>query len=290
MCKKSRLSKYKTLTLLALTALLSACSSSPDMGLRPIPTTDNSTAYGRLMSLPAPQSQVTVGVYNYTDQTGQFKTTTAQQTLSRAVTQGATSVLIKALHDAGNRSWFKVVERSSINNLLKERQIIREMYQRHEGRVPNTEELPSVLFAGMLFEGGIIGYDSSTQTGGAGARYLGIGGSTKYKEDTVTVYLRAVSVKTGEVLMSVVNRNQIASVAYQADAFRFISFKNLLEAEAGYTRNEPGLLALEHAIEGAVYSLIMEGLELGYWQLQDPKLQERYLALYKSEKTERHPQ
>lgn len=270
--------------------LLSACSTT-DENLRPIPTLDDTGTYGRLIALPSPVNKITVGVYNYEDQTGQFKpsaSTTVQQTLSRAVTQGATSVLVKALHDAGQRSWFKVVERSNIQNLLKERQIIREMYQRHEGRVPTTAELPSVLFADMLFEGGVIGYDSNTKTGGAGARYLGIGGSTRYKEDTVTVYLRAVSVKTGEVLMSVTSRNQIASVSLQVDTFRFVSFKNLLEAEAGYTSNEPGLLALEHAIEDGVYSLIMEGLYLGYWEIHDKALQERYLAMYSEEREERN--
>jgi curli production assembly/transport component CsgG len=270
--------------------LLSACSTT-DENLRPIPTLDDTGTYGRLIALPAPKNKITVGVYNYEDQTGQFKpsaSTTVQQTLSRAVTQGATSVLVKALHDAGERSWFKVVERSNIQNLLKERQIIREMYQRHEGRVPTTAELPSVLFADMLFEGGVIGYDSNTKTGGAGARYLGIGGSTRYKEDTVTVYLRAVSVKTGEVLMSVTSRNQIASVSLQVDTFRFVSFKNLLEAEAGYTSNEPGLLALEHAIEDGVYSLIMEGMSLGYWEIEDKELQERYLAMYSKNREERN--
>lgn len=278
-------------TISILCLFVSACSSTNNQaGLIPIPTLDDHTSYGRLVNLPAPTAQVTVGVYNFEDQTGQFKTTVAQQTLSRAVTQGATSVLVKALHDAGDRSWFKVVERSKLNNLLKERQIIREMYQRHEGRAPTLNELPSVLFAGILFEGGVIGYDSSTKTGGAGARYLGIGGSTKYKEDTVSIYLRAVSVKTGEVLMSVVSRNQIASVSYQADAFRFVSFKNLLEAEAGYTRNEPGLLALEHAVEDGVYSLVMEGLALGYWGLEDKDLEKRYLAQYSQERAERNVQ
>lgn len=285
------LTKVKYLTPVIM-LILSACSST-DGDFEPIPTLDDVGSFGRLSALPSPVNQITVGVYNYEDQTGQFKpsaSATVQQTLSRAVTQGATSVLVKALHDAGERSWFKVVERSRIQNLLKERQIIREMYQRHEGRTPTTTELPSVLFADMLFEGGVIGYDSNTKTGGAGARYLGIGGSTKYKEDTVTVYLRAVSVKTGEVLMSVTSRNQIASVSLQVDTFRFVSFKNLLEAEAGYTSNEPGLLALEHAIEDGVYSLIMEGMFLGYWEIHDKALQNRYLALYKEEKADRNIQ
>ena len=32
-----------------------------------------------------------------------------------------------------------------------------------------------MLFAGMILEGGIIGYDTNVETGGTGARWLGIG-------------------------------------------------------------------------------------------------------------------
>ena len=58
-----------------------------------------------LRDLPPPSQKVVVAVYNYADQTGQFKPSETTQTLSRAVTQGATSVLIKALQDVGNGSW-----------------------------------------------------------------------------------------------------------------------------------------------------------------------------------------
>src|SRR3546814_122363 len=133
-----------------------------------------------------------------------FKPTEGVQTLSRAVTQGATSILVKALQEAGNHGWFTVIERERLDNLLRERAVIREMRAAYLGeKTLNRQALPPLLFAGILLEGGIIGYDSNTKSGGLGARFLGIGGSTQYREDTVTVYLRAVSVKTGEVLSTI---------------------------------------------------------------------------------------
>ncbi len=223
-----------------------------------------------LEQLPAPERQVAIAVYGFTDQTGQFKPTEAGQTLSRAVTQGAGSMLVKALQEAGNREWFTIVERERLDNLLKERQIIREMRERYLGETEiNTQALPALLFAGVLLEGGIVGYDSNTVTGGAGAAFLGIGGRTEYRQDTVTVYLRAVSVRTGEVLTTVTASKTIASKAIGASAFKFVAFRELLEAEAGFTSNEPDQIALQQAIEKAVYGVVMEGAALDLWQFAD---------------------
>jgi len=223
-----------------------------------------------LRALTPPESKVTVAVYNFEDKTGQFRPTEAGQTLSRAVSQGGDEVLIKALQDAGNRSWFTVIERSNLNNLLKERQIITEMRSRYLGETKiNSKALPPLLFAGVIFEGGIVGFDTNTLTGGAAARYLGIGGQTDYRQNVVTVHLRAVSVKTGEVLASVTTEKTIASVGIAANAFRFVTFDNLLEADAGITSNEPGLLALRQAVEKSVYALVMEGSEIGLWNFKD---------------------
>lgn len=238
-----------------------------------------------LHALTPPQTKVTVAVYNFEDKTGQFRPTEAGQTLSRAVSQGGDELLIKALHDAGNRRWFTVIERSNLNNLLKERQIITEMRSRYLGeKSVNSEALPPLLFAGVIFEGGIVGFDTNTVTGGAAARYLGIGGQTDYRQNVVTVHLRAVSVKTGEVLVSVTTEKTIASYSVAANAFRFVTFDNLLEADAGITSNEPGLLALRQAIEKSVYALVMEGSEIGLWSFKDKT---QGLALLKNYQHER---
>lgn len=238
-----------------------------------------------LQEIPAPSRPVAVAVYGFTDQTGQFKPSETGQTLSRAVTQGAGSILVKALQDAGNRQWFTIVEREQLKNLLNERQIIREMRERYLGEQGvNPQALPALLFAGVLLEGGIIGYDTNTVTGGAGAGFLGIGARTEYRQDTVTVYLRAVSVRTGEVLTTVTASKTIASKAIGASAFRFVAFKELLEAEAGFTTNEPDQLALQQAIEKAVYGLIMEGVDLKLWDFAEPKAGWPMLWRYREER------
>lgn len=238
-----------------------------------------------LRQLEPPAQKVTVAVYSFEDKTGQFKPTDAGQTLSRAVSQGGEEVLIKALQDAGSRSWFTIIERSNLNNLLKERQIITEMRQRYLGETTvNSQALPPLLFAGVLFEGGIVGYDTNTLTGGAAARYLGIGGKTDYRQNVVTVHLRAVSVKTGEVLASVTTEKTIASVGVAANAFRFVTFDNLLEIDTGITSNEPGMLALRQAVEKSVYALIMEGSEIGLWSFQNRLAGLELLNEYRSER------
>ena len=255
-------------------ALLGAvgCQTLPtDSLIDQEPVISKSTKTQRaLEALPRPSAKVAVAVYGFDDKTGQFKPTEAGQTLSRAVSQGGSEILIKALQDAGSREWFTVIERSSLNNLLKERQIISEMRARYLGeeRV-NADALPPLLFAGVILEGGVVGFDTNTITGGLAARYLGIGGATEYRQDVVTVHLRAVSVKTGEVLTSVTAEKAIASYGISANAFRFVTFDNLLEADAGVTSNEPGVVALRQAIEKSVYAMIMEGAEIGLWSFSD---------------------
>lgn len=220
----------------------------------------------QLMLLPPAGDRIAVAVYSFIDQTGQFKSSDNVQTLSRAVTQGSTSILIKALQEAGNNRWFTVIEREKLDNLLRERAVIREMRAAYLGeKKVNPQALPPLLFAGVLLEGGIIGYDSNTKSGGAGARFLGIGASTQYREDTVTIYLRAVSVKTGEVLATISTRKSIVSVGLNGNAFRYVAFKDLLELEAGVAYNEPDALALQSAIETAVYGLVMEGAAMNLW-------------------------
>lgn len=275
--------------LVALAASLAGCANLravPGAEFQLEPTLAQVTASQlRLRSLPPPPSPIAVAVYNYTDQTGQLKPSENFQSLSRAVTQGATSVLVKALQDAGSGRWFTVVERERLDNLLKERQIIREMRQRYLGEQETPAGvLPALLFAGILLEGGIIGYDTNTLTGGAGARFLGIGGSTQYRQNTVTVYLRAVSVKTGEVLSSVTTQKTIASFALEAGAFKFVKFDELLEAEAGVTSNEPTQIALQEAIEKAVYTIVLQGTEQRLWSFADRAAAQAYLDHYARER------
>ncbi|MGI9419276.1 MAG: CsgG/HfaB family protein [Geminicoccaceae bacterium] len=248
-----------------------ACNPNSPLIQTAAPTSIETTAtYEALRNLPAPKQPVPVAVYSYPDLTGQFKAAETVSTNSRAVTQGAVWMLVKSLKDAAAGRWFKVIQRANLDNLLKERQIIRETRGRVEQDTGQSQPgLPSLLFAGVILEGGIIGYDSNTVTGGLGARYLGIGGDVQYRQDTVSVYLNAVSSQTGEVLKSVMTRKTVVSYGMRGSVFKFVSFQKLLEGETGYTVNEPGQIALAQAVEHAVRSMIIEGALEGLWQFED---------------------
>jgi curli biogenesis system outer membrane secretion channel CsgG len=184
-----------------------------------------------------------------------------------AVTQGADSFLIKALTDVGRGEWFEVVERGGLDNLTKERLIIRQMREAYEGA--NAKPLMPMQFAGIILEGGIIGYDASTTSGGAGMRIFGIGKQTQWSTDTVTVSLRAVSVNTGKVIASVTVQKTILSTADSATALKFFdNATQAFEAEAGLTINEPGTYAVKAATEMAVVELIKEGQRKGVWDFK----------------------
>lgn len=258
--------KYKKLLwLIAIGCFSSSCGSyfSQPLDTQNARIGETTDATYRLRSLPPPIAPAHIGVYKFEDQTGQFKQTEAGSTFSNAVTQGGTTILVKALEDT---NWFTIIERENLDNLLNERQIINSTRKDYAVQT-NTQQqpLPSLLYAGILVEGGIVSYDTNVLTGGAGARYFGAGGSSKYRQDRVTVYLRAVSTKNGEILKTVYISKSIFSQAVDASLFRYVNFKRLLEAETGFTRNEPAQLAVKEAIEKAVEALIVEGIEVGLW-------------------------
>ncbi|WP_431471874.1 outer membrane beta-barrel protein [Nonlabens sp. SCSIO 43208] len=257
--------------LLKLVVILLACIVLQGCGAyfnQPLDTQDarigeTTKVTDRLRNLPPPIIPAVVGVYKFEDQTGQFKLSEVGSTFSNAVTQGGTTILIKALEDSG---WFRPIERENLTNLITERNLILDT-RRSYAKQSNTQmkDLDPLLYAGILIEGGIVSYDTNVLTGGAGARYFGAGGSTKYRQDRVTVYLRAVSTKSGEILKTVYVSKTIFSQAVDASLFRYVSFQRLLEAETGFTRNEPGQLAIKEAIEKAVESLIIEGITVNLW-------------------------
>jgi len=214
-----------------------------------------------------PVKELVVGVYKFRDQTGQYKLVENGSTFSTAVTQGGTSILLKSLEES---KWFSPIERENIGNLLNERQIIRSTRQEYAANSENkqVESLPPLLFAGIILEGGVVSYDSNIITGGSGARYFGAGGSTEYREDRITVYLRAVSTSSGQILKNVYVSKTILSQGISANLFRYVSLRRLLEVETGVTKNEPAQLAVKEAIDKAVENLIIEGIIDGLWMPQ----------------------
>jgi len=253
------------ITLLAI-LLLTGCAgdlknkkwSEPEVARNPIQSQLDSTP-------PLDGDKITIAVYGFQDKTGQRKSNDKFSVLSSAVTQGSEVWVIDALKKVGGGSWFQVVERVSLDNLVKERQLIRSTREVYEGQ--KAPKLKPMLFAGILLEGGVVGYDSNIESGGKGARYLGIGASTQYRVDQVTVSMRIISVQTGEVLLTVAVEKRIASHRTSADIFRFVDMgTNAVELEAGSAINEPVNYAVRAAIESSVVEIVKQGEEQGLWK------------------------
>ena len=226
-----------------------------------------------LAELPPAKKKPVIAVYrdSFQDLTGQRKSNSSFALFSTAVTQAPEALLIRALKHAANGNFFRVVERVGLDNLTKERQLIRSTRENFE----EDQKLQPLLFAGLIMQGGVISYDTNIQSGGIGARYLGIGNSKQYREDVVTISLRLVSVSTGEILMESAVSKNILSTSISQDIFRFIEQgTELVEIEGGVAENEVGSIALQKAIETGVLNLIEIGIERGYWEYETINIDE----------------
>ena len=259
-----------TLTIIAASLLVAGCNT-----IRPV--TDVQAASDPVLSkpireinrIPSPEGPpITVAVYNFRDLTGQRKPSSTLSLFSSAVTQGAESYLIKTLSEVGNRQWFTVVERVGLDNLLKERQMIKQTREIYDG--DKAKMLPPLTLAGVIIEGGIVDYNSNTLTGGTGARWLGLGPYTQYTQDQVVISLRLVSVQTGEVLTSITIEKNLLSTSEGITALRFFNqATRAFEFDSSQTFNEPGNYALRSAIEQGVIELIAQGERQGLWKFKE---------------------
>lgn len=268
---------------IAMAGVFPGCSVTDDDRAEPLGTrpgallTPASEIYRDLVSLPPPKGKIVASVYGFRDQTGQYKPA-PDSSFSTAVTQGAGALLVKAMVDS---QWFIPVEREGLQNLLTERRIVRALESQKQET--NNGNLAGLLPASILLEGGVIAYESNVRTGGAGAKFMGIGSSEQYRSDQVTVNLRAVDIRTGRILVSTSTTKSIYSYKLSADVFRFVSFKELLEVEVGYTRNEPAQLCVQAAIEAALVHLIVQGVSGRHWVLRNPEdMNSRVIQTYLS--------
>ncbi len=260
--------RYLTCALLIVCALLAGCASmqQPSNIAANAQLTPATPITRDLLNLPAPKGKVVAAVYAFRDQTGQYKPS-PDSSFSTSVTQGAASILVKALRDSG---WFTPVERENLQNVLTERKIVRALETPQDKTAP-VINLPPLLPATVLIEGGIVAYETNVRTGGVGARYLGVGADTQYRVDQVTINLRSIDIRNGQVLNSVSTTKTVYSYQLHTGVFRFVNFKELLELEAGYTRNEPAQLCVKEAIEAAVIHLTVQGLKDRIWALKNEK-------------------
>ena len=256
-----------------LVPLLSNCAlivDPLDNGVPPVRSIKSAEVGALLTNLaevPVPVRKPVVAVYpnSFKDNTGQRRSNSQYASFSTAITQAPDAYLIRALQHS---NVFDVVERKGLDNLTKERQIIRTTRESFDEK----QKVKPLLFAGLLMEGGVVGYETNIRSGGAGARYLGIGGSKQYRQDSVTISLRTVSVSTGKILIEVLVTKSILSASISSDVFRFYANNTeLVEIESGIVENESINIALQMAIETAVLQTIEEGYEDGYWQ-KDEKI------------------
>ena len=256
---------FKYLGIILLSTLLVGCATNKAK----FDVRTQTVAYKDLNTIKAPDGEpIIIAVYDFADMTGQKKPSDSIASMSTAVTQGSYQLLIKALSDAGNGEWFRVVERTSLPSLLQERKLIRSTRQQVNGE--GAEPLPPLLFAGAYVTGGIVGYDTNTKTGGLGARVLGIQTHKQWRQDVITIILRLVNVQTGEVVITTTVEKTIISAETGGDVFKYFDTDTMLvEIEAGVSRNEPVTFAVRKAIEKGVVNLINEGAEKGLWEFKE---------------------
>ncbi|MYN12052.1 curli production assembly/transport protein CsgG [Pusillimonas sp. TS35] len=264
---KRTLARYARLPLMAALALtLTACAipNHPAEVNGSAKLTPATPSTRDLLKMPPPAGKIVTAVYGFRDQTGQYKPS-PDSSFSTSVTQGAASMLVKALKDSG---WYTPVERESLQELLTERRIVRAL-DGSQNEQAQPLQIPALMPATILIDGGIVAYESNVRTGGAGARFLGIGLSTEYRMDQVTVSLRSVDIRTGRILHTVSTTKTIYSYELHPSVYKFVNYRDLLEIEAGITSNEPTQLCVKEAIEAAVLHLTVQGIKEGTWNLKN---------------------
>ena len=247
--------------------LLSSCAVIEESGDLVLtkkiqPTTTLNLQSEELRNLPPAHIRPTIAIYpnSFRDLTGQRRSNSTFALFSTAVTQAPEAFLIRAFKHTANGNFFRVVERVGLDDLTKERQLIRSTRKEFK----DDDKMKPLLFAGLLVQGGVISYESNLKSGGSGARYLGIGTSKQFREDTVTISLRLVSVATGEVLMETLVSKSILSTSVSQDVFRFIEAgTELVEIEGGISKNESVSIALQKAVENGVLNIINIGIDRG---------------------------
>jgi hypothetical protein len=142
----------RTLVLIFALLQLGGCAIIQSTGLsEQKPEVTKSMLVKEFDAIPSPASgkQLSVAVYSFGDKTGQRRPQANVASLSTAVTQGAETFLIQALQNVGRGQWFEVVERVGIDNLTKERLIIRQMREAYlsakavgpQVAAPNTPQI-----------------------------------------------------------------------------------------------------------------------------------------------------
>ncbi|AWN48627.1 curli production assembly protein CsgG [Methylobacterium terrae] len=260
------------LSLLGLPAGLGACARydyTGSLGIRPAVGTLTNTGQELATLPPAPAAPLNVAVYDFQDLTGQNKSSVRVgfPEFSRAITQGASAILVDALKTAGQGCWFNVVERGYLDSLLRERKLIQDTYAFLK-RDPK-DLIDPLRFAEYIVTGGVVSYDSPTQAASGSVLFGGYGGGLNQSKDLVTVNLRLVRVRDGVVVTSINASRPIVTAGANASVTRVLG-RRILDAQVAASFQEAVQTAVREAIEASVYELVRQGSARGIWMRKVP--------------------
>ena len=225
------------------------------------PRVDQQSLFETLSALPPSDSEpLVVGVYSFSDQSGQRSVSdNGGSSMSTVLPQGLSAILVQELQRAGDGTRYRVVERENVEALLTERRIVVASLPKEQG-----SQLTPLLLPGIILTGGAISYDRSVTQDLQGLGFKSANGVNEVVTDQVGVILRAVSVKNGEVLASIHSRKSVIS-ARSGISGLYILTNGVLALEVGGAANEPVSLAVRLAIAAAVLELTREGIQKGWW-------------------------
>lgn len=252
---------------------LAACSRydyTGSLGVRPATGLLTQPA-AALAALPPPVRPLNVAVYDFQDLTGQNKSSLKNgfPEFSRAITQGASVILVDALKTAGSGTRFNVVERGYLDSLLRERKLIQDTYAFLK-KSPKSLIDP-LVFADYIVTGGVVSYDSPILSAGASVQLGNYGGSLAHSRDLVTINIRLVRVRDGVVLKSINASRPILTTTGTGNATRVLG-RSILDVGASIGIQEATQTAVREAIEVGVYELVRQGDATGIWTLRRPPL------------------
>ena len=141
--KKATPQKYQYHWVLLLSSLLSSCSlliPPLDNGIPPVKNIEAplvGVLLTELADVDKPAKKPVVAVYptSFSDKSGQRRSNSQYASFRTAITQSPDTYLIRALKHSGV---FIVVERPGLDNLTKERQIIRSAREKFDEKQQNS--------------------------------------------------------------------------------------------------------------------------------------------------------
>lgn len=238
----------KIMFLAVLTALVFAASAVASEGSAEFPVYNITVMTSYLRDLPQPKDKIPVAVYQVADKTGQRLEMGDYSSMSTAVSQGATEMLIQALINAGQ---FKVADRSILQWVITEQDL------RGQGRLAADEQEPQtnqLMGSRYIITGAVTEYGLA-RTGGTKLKIEGKGGSAQGAVAYAAIDLRVIDSTTNEVAYAISLRDDIKGVNIGGDIFSFLGKNLLVDFEAGTSWQEPISLVVRRLIEAGVYDM-----------------------------------